>query len=318
MSADAVGGSARRVVFVGLGKMGENLSRHVRGALPGGMEMAVFDIDRRRTEEVAGTLQASPLGSVAGIRAGDLVCLSVPDGAVVASLVGDLEAAGALAGTRILDFSSVSPHEATAFADRCAAAGGAYHDCPVTGGVVGARAGTLTTIVGGSDQLPEASLWPIQAFSKHVVRAGRVGSGALMKTLSNMVGNVAAIVSMEAIIIAKRAGVSDEVVLDLFNNGPARSYYSEVRYPNYVLTGTFDAGMRLGLVLKDLAIAMEAATKFGVSPSVCESGVAAWSRALDEQGADADTTRAIVSVTRAIAGTTWESLARKGADPSRT
>jgi 3-hydroxyisobutyrate dehydrogenase len=300
-------GDARRIAFVGLGQMGGQLSAHIAGALPAGYEVVGFDLDRGRAEHAG---EASGIGIAADIEAAmtgaHVVCLSVPDGSAVAQVVASIPRDVA-AGVVVIDFSSVSPDEAARFAADLGALGGRYFDAPVTGGVAGARAGTLTTMVGGPAAFPDDLTWLLEAFSKRVVFTGASGTGALLKTISNMIGNITTLVSIEGILVARAAGIPDEVYLEVFNNGPARSFFSEFRYPNYVLTGTFDAGMRLGLVNKDLGIALEAAASLGVRPRVCEVGRGIWRAAMGELTPEADTTQVVQYVSMSETGSPWPS-----------
>jgi 3-hydroxyisobutyrate dehydrogenase len=290
-----------RVVFAGLGRMGFHLVRHVADAASA--PVFAYDVDsaaRERMADVAGVTVIDQLP--ADLGEGDVLCLSVPDGratrAAVASL-GPLDSANGLA---ILDFSSVAPADATAIAADLAPSDVTYIDAPVTGGVLGAEKGTLTTIVGAGADSMQPLQWIPESFSNRVVLAGVVGAGALLKTLNNMIFNISSIACMEGIVVARRAGVPDDVLLDVLNHGTAANYFSQVRYPQYVRTRTFDAGMRVGLVDKDLQIALDAATEAGCDLRLCGAGRAMWAQALDALGPDADTTMMIDVVARATTG----------------
>jgi 3-hydroxyisobutyrate dehydrogenase len=238
----------------------------------------------------------------------DVVCLSVPDGRAVRELIGALGPLPPRAGLRLLDFSSVAPAEARAIAAELEAFGLIYVDAPVTGGVVGAEQGTLTTIVGATMESLRDLCWIPESFSSRVVYAGTIGAGALLKTLNNMIFNISSLACMEGIIVARRAGIADDVLLDVLNHGTAASYFSQVRYPKYVMTRTFDAGMRIGLVAKDLQIALDAADDLACRPQLCRTGRDTWATALAELGPDADTTRVMEVVARATTGSSLVEL----------
>jgi 3-hydroxyisobutyrate dehydrogenase len=316
-----------RIVFAGLGRMGFHLARHVAAAATSrGVAVEAFDVDpaarqrmrsgeRRSAAEAASTAgerrrrvrRASPNITVieklpTDLGEGDVVCLSVPDGRAVRAVVASLGPLDGADGLMILDFSSVSPADARAIAADLAPAGVTYVDAPVTGGVVGAEKGTLTTIVGAGAETMQRLRWIPESFSARVVLAGAIGAGALLKTLNNMIFNVASIASMEGIVVARRVGVPDDVLFDVLNHGTAANYFSQVRYPQYVRTRSFDAGMRVGLVDKDLQIALDAAAEAGCELRLCNTGRELWAEALDALGPDADTTMMMDVVARASTG----------------
>ena len=166
----------------------------------------------------------------------------------------------------------------------------------------GAEQGTLTTIAGADEEAMRELCWIPESFSARVVLAGTVGAGSLLKTLNNMIFNIGSLATMEGIVVARRAGVPDDVLLDVLNHGTAATYFSQVRYPQYVRTRGFDAGMRIGLVNKDLDIALDAAAEVGCDLRLCHAGRAMWTEALDSLGADADSTRMMDVVARAVTG----------------
>ena len=299
-----------KVVFVGLGAMGFHLARHISTA-GADRDVAVVGVDRdtRMTSRAATELHlevADDAGAV--VQAGDLVCLSVPDGRVSKTIIDSVAASGNGAGVTVLDMSSMSPADARDLAESHSAHGVRYVDAPVTGGVIGAEGGTLTTIVGAAEADLVEHRWALDAFSSAVVFAGRPGHGALLKTINNMVCNVAGLVSMEAISIARKAGIADDTFLSVLNTGTGRTYFSQVRYPTYIATQKFNAGMRIGLVNKDLDIAIEAATELGFDAPMATLGREIWRRALADFGPDGDTTLSIDTVARESTGSTWAQL----------
>jgi 3-hydroxyisobutyrate dehydrogenase len=288
--------------------MGAHLVRHVTAAAPDGTQVVGFDIDRATRERASGAGVAVVDALPAVLGRDDVVCLSVPDGRAVRALIGELGPLSSCADLLILDFSSVAPADARAIAAEVEIAGLRYVDAPVTGGVVGAEQGRLTTIVGGTEASLHDVGWIPQSFSSRVVHAGTVGAGALLKTLNNMIFNISSLACMEGIIVARRAGIPDDVLLDVLNHGTAASYFSQVRYPRYVMTRTFDAGMRIGLVDKDLQIALDAAEDLACQPNLCRTGRETWAAALAELGPDADTTRVMDVVARATSGSSLAEL----------
>jgi 3-hydroxyisobutyrate dehydrogenase len=290
------------IVFAGLGRMGFHLVRHLAEAASSrGVQVCAFDVDPAARQKLADAGGVTVVDEVpTDLASGDVVCLSVPDGAAVRAVVAAL---GPLVrGLTILDHSSVEPADARAIAAELAPFDVTYIDAPVTGGVVGAEQGTLTTIVGADEDAMLDLRWIPESFSARVVLAGVVGAGSLLKTLNNMIFNIGSLATMEGIVVARRAGVPDDVLLDVLNHGTAATYFSQVRYPKYVRTRRFDAGMRIGLVDKDLDIALAAADDAGCDLRLCGAGRRMWAEALEALGPDADSTLMMDVVARATTG----------------
>ena len=293
------------ILFVGLGRMGFHLVRHVAEAAQGrGVAVRAYDVDPTARQRVA---DSAPDVAIVDelptdLGADDVVCLSVPDGRAVRAVVDTLGPLERERGLTILDHSSVKPADARAIAAELAPFGVTYIDAPVTGGVVGAEQGTLTTIVGAGEDVMRDLRWIPESFSARVVLAGAVGAGSLLKTLNNMIFNIGSLATMEGIVVARRAGIPDEALLDVLNHGTAATYFSQVRYPRYVRTRRFDAGMRIGLVDKDLDIALAAAADAGCDLPLCGAGRRMWAEALEVLGPDADSTRMMDVVARAATG----------------
>lgn len=303
-----------KVVFVGLGAMGLHLARHVAAAgVEHGIPVVGIDRDaaaRQRAAEQLGidvAADAAPL-----VESGDLVCLSVPDGRVSEAVTQGITAAG----VTVLDLSSVSPADARALHTSLSSRGIHYVDAPVTGGVLGAEAGNLTTIVGAKAEEVSDHRWALDAFSASVVFTDQPGNGALLKTINNMVCNLAGLVSMEAIAMARTAGIADDALLGVLNTGTGRTYFSQVRYPTYIATEKFDAGMRIGLVNKDLDIALAAADELGFDLPMGKAGREVWRRALADFGPAGDTTLTLDTVARVTTGRSWAQLTGAGSIPA--
>lgn len=291
------------VGFAGLGQMGFHLARHIRdAATERAARVVAYDPSAAMRERAAAgglTTSDTPLRD---LGVGDVLCVSVPDGAAVRAVLdglGDLERCRGLV---VLDHSSVSARDAADISEAMARHGIVYIDAPVTGGVVAAEKGTLTTIIGATETDVATIDWVPRAFSSHVVHAGRIGAGALLKSINNMIFNVASIASMEGILLARCAGIPDETLLQVLNNGTGVTYFSQVRYPRYIATGGFDAGMRVGLVDKDLQIALDSAASLGVELPLCTTGRAMWATALERLGPGADSTEMMDVVSHAVTG----------------
>ena len=300
MAADTVG-------FIGLGNMGIPMTRRLIGA---GYQVRGFDTSAEalRNFEAIGSPDArgavtaiTELGSVGD--GADVVILMLPDSDIVERVVlGRLAseppgsgAGGALLvnlapGTTIIDMSSSDPVRTRALAEHAAAAGVTLLDAPVSGGVAGARAGTLTVMVGGPPAAFARFKPMLAAMGKRVVHAGDVGAGHAVKALNNLMSAAHLLASSEALIAGRRFGLDPAVMLEIINGSSGRSWSTENKWPNYVLTEKYDAGFPVRLMVKDikLALAIEHAT--GVPAAASEAVVATWEAALADLPPDADHT----------------------------
>jgi len=193
-------------------------------------------------------------------------------------------------GTTVIDMSSSDPARTKVLAATMAEAGVTLIDAPVSGGVVGARTGTLTVMVGGPAVAFERFKPMLAAIGARVVHAGDVGAGHAVKALNNLMSAAHLLASSEALVAGQRFGLDPAVMLEIINSSSGRSWSTQNKWPTFVLTEKYDAGFALRLMLKDikLALAMEQAT--GTPSTASEAVVAAWEAAAADLPADADHT----------------------------
>ncbi len=152
--------------------------------------------------------------------------------------------------------SSSDPARTRVLAELVAAAGVTLIDAPVSGGVAGARAGTLTVMVGGPPAAFERFKPMLAAIGKRVVHAGDVGAGHAVKALNNLMSAAHLLASSEALIAGRRFGLDPAVMLEIINGSSGRSWSTENKWPNYVLTEKYDAGFPVRLMVKDIKLAL--------------------------------------------------------------
>ncbi len=281
--------TAERVGFVGLGNMGMPMARHLAAA---GYHVQGFDASAEVMHAIAGLdgFTAAPALTAVGDGAGAVI-LMLPDSDVVEHV---LLPGGLLAsrppGSMVIDMSSSDPARTRDLAERALAAGVTLIDAPVSGGVAGARARSLTIMVGGPEEAFAAARPLLAAIGSRVVRAGDVGAGHAIKALNNLMSAAHLAVSSEALIAGRRFGLDPAVMLEIINGSSGRSGSTENKWPNYVLTEKFDAGFSIKLMVKDmkLALAIEHAT--GTPATVSEAATAAWEAAAAELPPDTDHT----------------------------
>ncbi|HZZ47140.1 MAG TPA: NAD(P)-dependent oxidoreductase [Pseudonocardia sp.] len=274
------------VGFIGLGKMGEPM---VRRLAAGGVRVLGHDALPGRAGELADVLTPvdTPVAAARGVTA---VILMLPDSNVVEKVVHDGGLAGALdPETLLVDMSSSEPTRTRVLAGRLAQDGLTLVDAPVSGGVSGARAGTLTIMAGGSDDAV-GRLQPLLSLMGRVRHVGGAGCGHALKSLNNLLSAAHLLASSEAIVAGERFGLDPGVMLEAINGSSGRSGSTENKWPNYVLPGSYDSGFTAGLLLKDIRIALELANATGAPAAHAARTVELWDRAVRRLGPDADHT----------------------------
>jgi len=277
--------SDRTVALVGLGNMGTPMAARL---VAGGH--AVVGVDPHPVARAR--LAAQDGRAVAHLRhaSADVVLLLLPDSGVVEAVLGEALEEGLLGpGTTVVDMSSSDPERTRALAPRLAEAGVAFADAPVSGGVGGAEAGTLTIMFGGTAEVL-ADVTPLLSELGTVRHVGPVGAGHAVKALNNLVSAVHLWATSEAVILAGRYGVTSQAVLDVLNGSSGRSGSSEAKWPKFILPGSFDSGFSAALMLKDIRTATGLAAASGLPTALGETLEQLWSGALATLPAGADHT----------------------------
>lgn len=279
-----------RIGIVGLGNMGFPMASRLVDA---GFEVHGYDRDEASSTRaaVAGVLIADSAEAVAA--SADVIVLLLPNSDVVDAVAAQLAAAAGRVASVIVDMSSSAPMRTQALAARLAEAGIVLVDAPVSGGVRGAEAGTLTIMVGGSVEQID-SLAPIfDVLGSRVVRVGNVGAGHAVKALNNLLSATHLLATNEAVVVAARFGIDPELLLSAVNTSSGRSASSERKLPDFVLTGAFNSGFAAALMEKDVRIAASLADELGVATPVAHSVLESWHELGSELEAGADHTEII-------------------------
>jgi 3-hydroxyisobutyrate dehydrogenase len=190
----------------------------------------------------------------------------------------------------VIDMSSSDPARTRALTARATDVDVTLIDAPVSGGVAGALAGTLTIMVGGPPEAFDLARPMLAAIGSRVVHAGDVGAGHAVKALNNLMSAAQMIVSSEALIAGRRFGLDPAVMLEIVNGSTGRSGSTENKWPNFVLTEKFDMGFSMRLTVKDIRLALGIERATGTPSSVSEAVLAAWEAAQADLPPDADHT----------------------------
>jgi 3-hydroxyisobutyrate dehydrogenase-like beta-hydroxyacid dehydrogenase len=279
----------RTVGFVGLGAMGAHM---VARLIDAGHDVAVFDTrDEAMAPHVARGARACPsAGALADAATTVLVSLPTPD--VVRAVAGELASGDAIEA--FVDLSTTGPEVAAEVASSLRAAGVACLDAPVSGGVAGAQAGTLTIMAAGDEALFESLRPLLEALGRNVVLVGaEPGQGQLAKVLNNLLSASAIAITAEALALGVRGGLSARTLLDVFNSSSGRNTASADKFPKHVLPRTFGAGFRLELMHKDVELCLAEARRREVPMALGGAVGALWARAAASAAAGADCTEIV-------------------------
>ena len=257
--------------FIGLGIMGAPMAGHLRAA---GHEL--FVTTRRQVPQAlldAGAVACANAAEVA--QQADIIFTMVPDtpdvdkvlfgdGGVASGLAASPGGGAGRAGKTVVDMSSISPLATKDFAARINALGCDYLDAPVSGGEVGAKAASLTIMVGGTEATFARVLPLLQLMGKNITHVGGSGDGQTTKVANQIIValNIAAV--GEALVFASKAGADPAKVRQALMGGFAASRILEV-HGERMIQRTFKPGFRIGLHQKDLNLALQGAKALGVS-----------------------------------------------------
>jgi 3-hydroxyisobutyrate dehydrogenase len=238
-----------KVAFIGLGAMGYPMAGHLARRFPTLVWNRTFQ-KALKHQEAFGS-RAVPLEEVA--EAGTIfTCLptTLEVAQVAERLLPHLRP-----GTHWVDATSGDPEESRRLAERLREKGVVYLDAPVSGGTAGAEKGTLTVMLGGPEEAVER-VRPYLAYAGKVVHVGPVGAGHAVKAINNALLAVNLWAAGEGLVALVAQGVSAKKALEVINASSGRSNATENLIPERVLTRAFPKTFALGLLVKDLGIAM--------------------------------------------------------------
>jgi len=239
--------------FAGLGQMGQPMAANIAA---GGADLTVFD--------KAGTAERAPDGAkcVASLedlaRTAETIFLSLPDGAVSLAVARELAEMSDIATKLVIDLSTIGPEAARDANTILSSAGIGYADAPVSGGAVGAKAGTITIMWAGSGAEMERHRDVLDSFSKNLFHVGdEPGQGQALKILNNFLSATAMAATSEAVLYGLSQGLEMKTLLDVVNASTGQNTATRDKFPDRVLTETFDAGFKTALLAKDVRLYLE-------------------------------------------------------------
>ena len=252
-----------RIGFVGLGMMGLPMAKNLMEA---GYTVTVFDLDAGAIEEAQG-FGASPASTGAEVAAqSDIIITMVPDSphveAAIAGNGGIIE--GIRAESVVIEMSTILPETGKRMAELLAEKGADFVDAPVTGGVAGAEAGSMSILVGGDAETFERTLPVLSILGGDITHMGPVGAGHTTKIANQLIGVATLAGLSEAFVLAKKSGLDMQTFYAAVKNGAGRSWALETLGPK-ILKGDFSPGFMVKHMQKDLRLAGQLADDTGTS-----------------------------------------------------
>ncbi len=272
--------------FIGLGNMGGHMAANMR---KNGTPLVVFDKAGTPERAPEGVTPAGSAGEIASIAETVFMCL--PDGAVVHEVIGELLNSRSNVLRRIVDTSTIGIAAAEKGFEICKQAGIEYVDSPISGGVAGARNATLAVMYARTKKTFDLLKPVYLGMAKNVFKVGeRAGQGQAMKLLNNFLSGTAMAATSEAVAFGVGQGLEMKTMLDVLNVSTGQNTATKDKFPNRILSESYDAGFLTRLFFKDISLYRDAVTAAGAADPVSPAVAALWRR-LNEMDANSDFTR---------------------------
>ena len=285
--------------FIGLGNMGGPMAANLVRA---GHQVLGFDLVAASLEAARANGVVVVESAVAAMRDAECVFTMLPAGRHVVSVVGEL-LPHAAAGTLFVDCSTIDVASSRQVHDSVVAAGMACVDAPVSGGVGGASAGTLTFMAGGTAAAFDRARPLLEAMGRKIVHCGEAGAGQAAKICNNMILGISMIGVSEAFVLAEKLGLSHQALFDVAStsSGQCWSLTTYCPVPGPVPASPANAGYKAGfaaaLMLKDLKLAQVAAEASGADTALGRHAAEIYAR-FAEDGQDGLDFSAIIQAIR--------------------
>jgi 3-hydroxyisobutyrate dehydrogenase len=295
-----------RIGFVGLGKMGNPMTRNLKRA---GFQLALHDIDLALARNLGQELDAPVYERLSDLaRACRVVITMVPDGRIVREVAlgrnGQPDSgllAGFAPGSVLIDMSSSAPIGTRELGEELAKHGIGMIDAPVSGGVRRAVSAQLAIMIGGEVAVIERCRPVLAAMGTQLFVVGELGAGDAIKALNNYVSAAGLLAAAEGLVAAQRFGLDPHKALEVLNASTGKNNSTENKFDQFIMSRSFGSGFSIGLMAKDLRTALELAEKVEAPMPLGRQCVPIWNQAEQSLGANADHTE-IVRILERITG----------------
>ena len=282
-----------KVAFLGLGAIGAPMAAHLSREP---FELTVWNRTREKADVFAGEHTAQVASTPAeATRGAEFTITCLPSSREVESILGgDSGVEETIApGSMFIDCTSGDPATSKRIAERLRAKNVDFVDAPVSGGVKGAVAGTLTIMCGGSSASIDRAKPVLEAFGKKIVRCGDIGAGDAVKAMNQALLAIHIWSAGEALAALARIGVEASVALEVINGSSGRSNTSENLFPERVLGRKYPRTFKLALLDKDVGIARQIVEEQGIDSPFIDLAARLFRAAHAELGEEADHVEAV-------------------------
>ena len=274
------------VGVIGLGNMGRGICKNIAKS---GHDVLVWDVSEAACDAQTSIAKITPPQQMAAQA--NLIIFVVPGSEQIDEILDPILKKG---GDDLIlwDFTTSDPIYTKKLAQRAEAAGMPYMDAGMTGGgAKGADEGTMTLMIGGDFDILERSRSVLEACAEKLIHLGPSGAGHTMKVVHNLITHTNFLACSEAGRLAEAAGIELADMIKVFNAGNARSFISERRFPDHILSETWDGRSRIFNLHKDVGMAVALSKELG-SPMRLGHQTLAWIQAaMDADMQDEDFTR---------------------------
>jgi 3-hydroxyisobutyrate dehydrogenase len=277
------------VAVIGLGNIGVPMGTCLVKA---GYVVTGFDVKAaaRSNFAAAGGRLADDIASA--VASAEAVITLLPDGRTVRQAV-DAMRPHLRPGAVVVEMSSSDPIGTRKLGAELIAAGFAFADAPVSGGVKRATNGTLAIMVGGEAATIDRIFPLLSAMGTSIFRTGALGSGHAMKALNNYVSAAGLIAAIEALAVGRKFGLDAALMTDILNASSGRNNTTELKLKQFIISETFDAGFPLRLMAKDVRTADDMAHALGIATPLADLCAKLWDEAARVLSETADHTEVI-------------------------
>jgi 3-hydroxyisobutyrate dehydrogenase len=244
--------SFQNVSIIGVGQMGDGIAKKIDQT---GKLKSIFEINSELLIDFEKRTDLDINDFNNGLRDCNIHLFIVPSTKEIRNFLFDSDGINQItSGSVIVDLTTSNPEESIKLAEELNDYNIDYLDCGMTGGAQGAANGTLTLMIGGEKDTIQIAKSILESFTNKLVHVGKTGSGHAMKLIHNMVTHTIFLATVEGVRGAKELGIDPNIVIDVFNSGNARSFISEKRFPNHILSEKWDAKSRVSNLYKDLSM----------------------------------------------------------------
>jgi 3-hydroxyisobutyrate dehydrogenase len=280
-----------KIAFIGLGHMGGGMAPNLVKA---GHEVRAFDLVADAVEKAAAEGCTAAASAAGAVKDADVVITMLPAAQHVRAVYENDVAPNAKPGALLIDCSTIDVSSAREVGAGLDELGFEFVDAPVSGGIAAAAGGSLTFMVGGSDDAFEKARPFLDPMAKAVIHAGHLGAGQAAKICNNMILGATMIVTCEAFVLAQKLGLDPRVFFDISSKASGQSWsmtsYAPVPGvgPDTPADHDYEGGFAAALMLKDLKLAAEAARHAGAYTPVGGEAEELYQRFVDRGGGNKD------------------------------